>query len=195
MTYRYVQGGPDNDLKLRLAFSFFPLLTCQPSLRITMPFLSPAGSIVATVGVYALYALLNVLYREFTSPLRNVPGPKSDHWFIGNRRRLLQTVRYLRLSIPPWATFCFQFDGQEGLWTAQYGRTVRLNTWFGVRFFFPNNRLLKSRLVWPPLHYRHQGVAAHSGEQLRLSEIGLGTLPWGTAHWSRYGPSEFQVDI
>jgi hypothetical protein len=48
-----------------------------------------ATSIATTLGAYALYTLLRVLYQEFTSPLRNVPGPPTDHWFLGNRKKLL----------------------------------------------------------------------------------------------------------
>ncbi|KAJ7904039.1 cytochrome P450 [Mycena leptocephala] len=73
-----------------------------------------ATSIATTLGAYALYTLLRVLYQEFTSPLRNVPGPPTDHWFLGNRKKLLN------------------FDGhKEGLWTEQYGRIVRINTLLG----------------------------------------------------------------
>ncbi|KAF7351552.1 hypothetical protein MSAN_01587700 [Mycena sanguinolenta] len=84
------------------------------TLPFTIPPLSLAASVAATLGVYGLYTLLKGFYQEYTSPLRNVPGPKSDHWFFGNRRALFNN-----------------FDGQEGLWTAQYGRTVRINHVFG----------------------------------------------------------------
>ncbi|KAJ7746014.1 cytochrome P450 [Mycena metata] len=72
-----------------------------------------ASSIATTLGAYALYTLLKVFYQEFTSPLRNVPGPQTDHWLLGNRKQLLN------------------FDGQEGLWPQKYGRTVRINRLFG----------------------------------------------------------------
>ncbi|KAJ7029448.1 cytochrome P450 [Mycena alexandri] len=78
-----------------------------------MALLRFAASIASTLGAYALYTLLKVLYQEFTSPLRNVPGPQTDHWLLGNRKKLLN------------------FDGQEGLWTQEYGRTVRINRLFG----------------------------------------------------------------
>ncbi|KAJ7745985.1 cytochrome P450 [Mycena metata] len=78
-----------------------------------MALLKFAASIATTLGAYALYTLLKVFYQEFTSPLRNVPGPQADHWFLGNRKQLLN------------------FDSQEGLWTQKYGRTVRINTLFG----------------------------------------------------------------
>ncbi|KAF7351505.1 hypothetical protein MSAN_01582800 [Mycena sanguinolenta] len=80
-----------------------------------IPSLSLAASIAATLGVYALYTLLKVFYQEYTSPLRNVPGPKSDNWLHGNRE----------------AVFKHMIDDQGGLWTERYGRTVRINTFFG----------------------------------------------------------------
>ncbi|KAJ7731078.1 cytochrome P450 [Mycena metata] len=85
-----------------------------------MALLGLAASIAATLGVYTLYALLKVLYQEFTSPLRNVPGPKFDDRFVGNRLQIFTSVRY----------------DQEGLWTAQYGRTVRINTFLGFSQLF-----------------------------------------------------------
>ncbi|KAJ7240613.1 cytochrome P450 [Mycena haematopus] len=80
----------------------------------TIPSLSLAASISATLGVYALYSLLKIFYQEYTSELRSIPGPKSDHWFLGNRTALFKNI-----------------DGQEGLWTAQYGRTLRINHIWG----------------------------------------------------------------
>ncbi|KAJ6528626.1 cytochrome P450 [Mycena vulgaris] len=88
-----------------------------------MALLGLAASIAATLGVYTLYALLNVLYQEFTSPLKNVPGPESDHWFLGNRLQISTSVE----------------DDQEGLWTAQYGRTVRINTFLGFSQLFTSD--------------------------------------------------------
>ncbi|KAF8209632.1 cytochrome P450 [Mycena galopus ATCC 62051] len=81
-----------------------------------MPFFGLAASVAATLGVYAIYVLFKVLHQEFTSPLRNVPGPKSDHWFLGNQLQLYKNIE----------------DGQEGVWTAQYGRTVRVNDFLGL---------------------------------------------------------------
>ncbi|KAJ6566145.1 cytochrome P450 [Mycena capillaripes] len=85
-----------------------------------MAFLGLASSIAASLGVYALYTLLKVLYQELTSPLRNVPGPKSEHWFMGNRLQIFKNIE----------------DDQEGLWTVQYGRTVRINTFLGFSQLF-----------------------------------------------------------
>ncbi|KAJ7301514.1 cytochrome P450 [Mycena albidolilacea] len=79
-----------------------------------MAFLSVATSIFAAFGVYALYTLLKLLHQEFASSLRNLPGPKSKNWLLGHRPEILENL-----------------DGQEGLWTSQYGRTLRINAVFG----------------------------------------------------------------
>ncbi|KAJ6566095.1 hypothetical protein B0H19DRAFT_1257376 [Mycena capillaripes] len=68
----------------------------------------------ATLGVYALYTLLKALYQEFTSPLRNIPGPRSAHWLLGDELQIFK----------------------DGLWTAQYGRTVRISTFLGFSQLF-----------------------------------------------------------
>ncbi|KAJ7851014.1 cytochrome P450 [Mycena olivaceomarginata] len=78
-------------------------------------YLGLAASVAATLGVYALCLLLRVIHKEFTSPLRNVPGPKSAHWFLGDHLQLFKIVE----------------NGQEGVWNAQYGRTVRINDFMG----------------------------------------------------------------
>ncbi|KAF7333579.1 hypothetical protein MSAN_02416900 [Mycena sanguinolenta] len=81
-----------------------------------IPPLSLVASIAVTLGVYALYTLLKVFYLDFTSPLRNVPGPKSDHWLHGNREMVFKNMVE---------------NGQEGLWTERYGRTVRIHNFLG----------------------------------------------------------------
>ncbi|KAK7038524.1 cytochrome P450 [Favolaschia claudopus] len=83
-------------------------------LSAAMNSLSLLASVAATLGAYALFALLRLYYNEWTSPLRAIPGPKSDHWLFGNRKQLFDN-----------------FDGKEGLWTQQYGRNLRMNGFLG----------------------------------------------------------------
>ncbi|KAJ7806958.1 cytochrome P450 [Mycena olivaceomarginata] len=54
---------------------------------------------------------------KFASSLRNLPGPKVQKLVAGAQARDLGE--------------CALLDGQEGLWTSQYGRTLRINTVFG----------------------------------------------------------------
>ncbi|KAJ6533732.1 cytochrome P450 [Mycena capillaripes] len=85
-----------------------------------MAFLGLAVSFAATFVVFTFYKLLKMLYRELTSPLRNVPGPKSDHWLLGNFPQMFQNFE----------------NGQERLWTSEYGPTVRINGFFGFSQLF-----------------------------------------------------------
>jgi hypothetical protein len=62
-------------------------------------YLGLAASVAATLGVYALCLLLRVIHKEFTSPLRNVPGPKSAHWFLGDHLQLFKIVRHIPSSM------------------------------------------------------------------------------------------------
>ncbi|KAK7042020.1 cytochrome P450 [Favolaschia claudopus] len=76
--------------------------------------LSLGASVAVALGVYAIYTISKLLYDELTSPLRKLPGPKSDHWMLGNRQQMFKN-----------------FDGQEGRWTKEYGRNIRINGFFG----------------------------------------------------------------
>ncbi|KAJ7362819.1 cytochrome P450 [Mycena albidolilacea] len=86
-------------------------------------YLGLAASVAATLGVYALSLLLRVIHKELTSPLRNVPGPKSAHWFLGDHLQLFKIVE----------------NGQEGVWNAQYGRTVRINDFMGFSMLWTSD--------------------------------------------------------
>jgi hypothetical protein len=50
-------------------------------------------SLVGTVGAYALYQVLKMIYDELTSPYRNLPGPKSTHWLFGNILDIIKDAR------------------------------------------------------------------------------------------------------
>jgi hypothetical protein len=56
-------------------------------------FLKLLASIFGTAGVYVLYGVVKIVYREFTSPFRHLPGPKSVHWFFGNLKEFMEDVR------------------------------------------------------------------------------------------------------
>jgi hypothetical protein len=84
-----------------------------------MALLGLAASITATLGVYTVYKILNVLYKEFNSPLHNVPGPKSAHWFFGNRLQMFKHV------------CCFQFSAYFRL-TSDFPRSKMTKKDFGL---------------------------------------------------------------
>jgi hypothetical protein len=50
------------------------------------------GPLAATVGAYGLYRLLKLYYGEYTSPLRDLPGPKSSSLIYGNMKEIWAAV-------------------------------------------------------------------------------------------------------
>ncbi|KAF7328914.1 hypothetical protein MVEN_02521200 [Mycena venus] len=53
-------------------------------------FLKLLASIAGSLGAFALYELLKMIYGEFTSPIRHLPGPKPTHWFYGNLKDIFK---------------------------------------------------------------------------------------------------------
>lgn len=52
------------------------------------------GSLAATLGAYVLYRLIKLYYEEYTSPLRDLPGPKSTSLIYGNIKEIWDAVRH-----------------------------------------------------------------------------------------------------
>ncbi|KAJ7839965.1 cytochrome P450 [Mycena olivaceomarginata] len=78
-----------------------------------MPRLLP--SLLGGAGAYTIYWILRVLYREYTSPWRHLPGPPSTHWFFGNLKEFTDD----------------QNSGLQERWLQQYGRTSKIHRLFG----------------------------------------------------------------
>ncbi|KAJ7607627.1 cytochrome P450 [Mycena polygramma] len=72
-------------------------------------------SLLGTAGAYALYEILRAVYRELTSPLRHIPGPKSGHWFWGNMKEFMED----------------EDSGLEERWVQRYGTTFKFHRFFG----------------------------------------------------------------
>ena len=51
--------------------------------------LSTGGTLLA----YGVYRLLCVLYAQYTSPLRDIPGPESPSFLYGNFRQIWNVVQ------------------------------------------------------------------------------------------------------
>ncbi|KAJ7661146.1 cytochrome P450 [Mycena rosella] len=73
------------------------------------------ASLFGTLGAYAVYQIFKAVYYEVTSPIRNLSGPPSTHWFFGNFKDL----------------FDDEISGLELGWIAKYGRTMKIHTLFG----------------------------------------------------------------
>ncbi|KAK7016079.1 cytochrome P450 [Favolaschia claudopus] len=81
--------------------------------------MSTVSLLAEALILYALLRILKVLYDEHTCALRKVSGPPSQHWLRGNRTQVVDNL-----------------DGREGIWTKEYGHTVRLNGVLGFSMLY-----------------------------------------------------------
>ncbi|KAJ6549830.1 cytochrome P450, partial [Mycena capillaripes] len=88
---------------------------------------------------YPLYRLLRSVYNELTSPLRHLPGPKSNHWLHGNYREL------------GWSDGA----GLQENWVNLYGRTLKYPHFFGFsRLYTVDSKALNHVLTNPNIYQR-----------------------------------------
>ena len=52
----------------------------------------------ATLVLYGLYRVAKLIYGEFTSPIRDLPGPKNTNFIIGNFKDVLKEVSCIRCA-------------------------------------------------------------------------------------------------
>ncbi|KAF9031343.1 cytochrome P450 [Hymenopellis radicata] len=57
---------------------------------------------------YGVYKLLQVIYAEFKSPIRSIPGPKASSWLYGNFREIIKADNSV----------------MHEKWISEYGRTL-----------------------------------------------------------------------
>ncbi|KAJ7496540.1 cytochrome P450 [Mycena latifolia] len=84
-----------------------------------MVFLKLLTSVSGTLGAYALYQVLKLVYQEFNSPIRHLPGPKSTHFFYGNFKEIWQDN-----------------SGIHERWVQEYGPTLKFKGFFGLTRLF-----------------------------------------------------------
>ncbi|KAF9464574.1 cytochrome P450 [Collybia nuda] len=78
------------------------------------------GSLVATLGAYAVYRVLRLYYEEYTSPLRDLPGPKSSSFIYGNIKDIWEAENSVL----------------HEKWVQEYGKTIQYSGFFGIRRLF-----------------------------------------------------------
>ncbi|KAF7356483.1 hypothetical protein MVEN_00981400 [Mycena venus] len=77
--------------------------------------LNLSKSLLGTVVSYVVYLVVKAVHSQLTSPLRNLPGPPTAHWFYGNTQELVKD----------------QFSGLIEHWVQQYGHTFRIHRILG----------------------------------------------------------------
>ncbi|KAK0227770.1 cytochrome P450 [Armillaria fumosa] len=124
--------------------------------------LQVACTFLGTLVVYGLYQLSRTFYLEYTSPLRDLPGPASPSFFAGNLKQI-------------WASE----DGNlHHEWVKQYGPTIKYAGIFGGNRLFTTDlraisHVLNNAYDYPkPPHSRYnlgrivgEGVLVVEGEK------------------------------
>jgi hypothetical protein len=78
--------------------------------------LSASGLLLA----FGLYRLARLIVTELNSPIRQLPGPKSNSLVFGNFKQL-----WAPNNIVLWES-----------WVSEFGRTFRFNGFFGITRFY-----------------------------------------------------------
>jgi len=97
-----------------------------------MAFLQLLTSAAATLGLYGAYQLLKFAYKEYTSPLHDLPGPKSSSWLFGNLKEI----------------FAADNSVLQERWVQEYGHTIKYSVQFGtMRLFTMDTKALNHVLT------------------------------------------------
>lgn len=114
-----------------------------------------------SIGIITFYLLklLSFLLQPYTSPLRDVPGPPSSSWFLGN-------INNIHNSQPAVL--------QEA-WTDKYGKTIHYKGWFNRDRLYTLDTRALGHILNHSNDYFKPGLARHTlssilGEGLVVAE-------------------------
>ncbi|KAJ7839483.1 cytochrome P450 [Mycena leptocephala] len=94
----------------------------------TSQFLIP---LAGTLGIYAVYRLVKMVYTDYTSPLRDLPGPKGGNFIIGHFR---QTQVSALSSVITSLNSVFAEDSTvPDKWREEFGPNYQLRGFLGKR--------------------------------------------------------------
>ncbi|KAJ7640464.1 cytochrome P450 [Mycena polygramma] len=127
-------------------------------------FLKLLGSVAGSLGAYLAYEVLKMIYGEFTSPIRHLPGPKSTHWFYGNMKEIFKAENSV----------------MHEQWVKEFGPTLKYKALFGMTRLYTtdtsalNHFLTQSNIYTKPENARYnfarmlgRGVLVAEGEEHR----------------------------
>ncbi|KAJ7496541.1 cytochrome P450 [Mycena latifolia] len=89
------------------------------------------ASVAGTLGAYALYKISKLVYRELTSPIKHLPGPKSSHFFYGNLKEIFKAENSVL----------------HEQWVQEYGSTLKYKGLLGATL---NHFLTNSNIYQKP---------------------------------------------
>ncbi|KAJ7441924.1 cytochrome P450 [Mycena galericulata] len=99
-------------------------------------------SLVGTISAYVLYQIFKVIYAELTSPFRNLPGPKSTHWFFGNLKEIGAD----------------QNGGLVERRVREYGQTMKYHSFFGFsRLYTADTKAIHHFLTNTDIYQKSEG--------------------------------------
>ncbi|KAJ7334856.1 cytochrome P450 [Mycena albidolilacea] len=123
-----------------------------------------AISVAGSLGVYALYEVLKLVYGELKSPIRYLPGPPSTHWFYGNLKEIFKAENSVL----------------HEQWVQQYGPTIKYKVFLGMTRLYTtdttalNHFLTNSNIYQKPEPARYalarmlgRGVLVAEGDEHR----------------------------
>ncbi|KAJ7262670.1 cytochrome P450 [Mycena haematopus] len=121
-------------------------------------------SVSGSLGIYALYEILKIAYGEFTSPIRQLPGPKATHWFYGNLKDIFKA----------------ETSVLHEQWVQEYGPTIKYKIFLGMTRLYTtdtgalNHFLTNSNIYQKPESSRYvlaqmlgHGVLVAEGDEHR----------------------------
>ncbi|KAJ7778749.1 cytochrome P450 [Mycena maculata] len=113
-------------------------------------FLRLVASIAGALGAYALYTILKLVYREFSSPFRHFPGPKSSSFLYGS----FADIRKAESEN--------NFLQEE--WVQQYGPTIKYKAFFNLtRLYTTDTKALNHFLTNNYIYQKPEPTRYHLG--------------------------------
>ncbi|KAE9411164.1 cytochrome P450 monooxygenase [Gymnopus androsaceus JB14] len=96
-------------------------------------------SVFGTVLTYGLYVVFRLLYSQYTSTFRIVPGPPPSSWWTGNFNEILATENTIFYK----------------KWTDEYGPTIRFRLFFNIsRLYTADTKALNHILLHDSVYHK-----------------------------------------
>ena len=91
------------------------------------------GSLGGTLILYGMFKIAGIYRNEWTSPIRDLPGPKRASWLWGNFLEMRNAVCIAIHLSGRYTDFSQQEQSlMQEKWVEQYGMTIKYHGPFGV---------------------------------------------------------------
>ncbi|KDR81931.1 hypothetical protein GALMADRAFT_135320 [Galerina marginata CBS 339.88] len=103
------------------------------------------GSLLATLGLYVVYKLSGIFYRQWTSPLNILPGPPNSSLIYGNMKQI--------------------WDAENSVlheqWVEEYGSTIRYKWYFGMNRLYTTDVKAINHVLMNNYNYQKSEIARY----------------------------------